>query len=62
MVAVRNYNEAIHLADEVHDAATRTLLEEILHDEDKHVDGLEEQIDQVAQMGAAMFLSTQVRE
>ncbi len=60
--AVGNYNAAIHLADEVGDAATRTLLEEIVRDEDAHVDWLEEQLDQVAQMGAAVYLSTQTRE
>jgi bacterioferritin len=57
--AVRNYNEAIHLADEVGDGATRTMLEDILKDEDDHVDWLEEQLDQVAQMGAGIYLSTQ---
>jgi bacterioferritin len=60
--AVHNYNEAVHLADEVGDAATRTLLEEILKDEDAHVDWLEEQLDQIAQMGAGVYLSTQTRE
>ena len=60
--AVQDYNEAIHLADKVGDAATRTLLEEILRDEDAHVDWLEEQIDQIAQMGAGVYLSTQTRE
>ena len=60
--AVRVYNEAIHLADKVGDAATRTLLEEILHDEDAHVDWLEEQQDQIGQMGIEMYLSTQTRE
>jgi bacterioferritin len=62
MVAVRNYNEAIHVADEVNDAATRTLLEEITRDEDRHVDWLEEQLDQIAQMGVAVYLSAKVRE
>jgi len=60
--AVRAYNEAIHLADEVGDAATRTLLEAILKEEDDHVDWLEEQLDQIAQMGPAIYLSTQTRE
>lgn len=60
--AVQQYNEAVHLADEVGDAATRTLLEETLRDEDAHVDWLEEQLDQVAQMGAAVYLSTQTRQ
>jgi bacterioferritin len=60
--AVRAYNEAVHLADEVGDAATRTLLEAILKEEDDHVDWLEEQLDQIAQMGVPMYLSTQTRE
>jgi bacterioferritin len=60
--AVRRYNEAIHLADKVGDAASRTLLEDILKDEDAHVDWLEEQLDQTAQMGVQMYLATQTRE
>lgn len=60
--AVQAYNEAIHVADKVGDAATRTLLESILQDEDAHIDWLEEQLDQIAQMGAAVYLSTQTRQ
>jgi len=60
--AVANYNATIHLADEVDDAATRDLLEDILKDEDAHVDWLEEQLDQLAQMGVPMYLSVQTRE
>jgi len=60
--AVQDYNEAIHLADKVGDAVTRTLLEVILRDEDAHIDWVEEQLDQIAQMGAAVYLSTQTRE
>jgi bacterioferritin len=60
--AVRRYNDAIHLADEVGDGTTRTMLEGILNDEDAHVDWLEEQLDQVAQMGAAVYLSTQTEK
>ncbi len=59
--AVRLYNEAIHLADEVDDAATRDLLLHILKDEDEHVDWLEEQSDQITQMGLPMYLSTQTK-
>lgn len=59
--AVQIYNEAIHLADEVADAATRDLLLQILKEEDEHVDWLEEQNDQIAQMGLPMYLSTQTR-
>jgi bacterioferritin len=62
MEAVRLYNEAIHLADEAGDAATRDLLLNILKDEDAHVDWLEEQNDQVSQMGLPVYLSIQTRE
>ncbi|MCR4414180.1 MAG: bacterioferritin [Thermoguttaceae bacterium] len=60
--AVREYNAAIHLADEVGDAATRELLEHILDDEDNHVDWIEEQLDQIGHMGLPLYLSTQNRE
>jgi len=60
--AVRAYNEAVHLADQVNDAATRTLLEAILRDEDAHVDWLEAQLDQIKQMGIENYLSTQTDE
>jgi bacterioferritin len=60
--AWRMYNEAIHLADEVGDAPTRNLLESIARDEDDHIDWLEEQLDQVKQIGAELYLSTQAKE
>lgn len=56
------YNAAIRLAYEAKDAATRELLESIVKDEDAHVDWLEEQLDQVAQLGIQLYLSTQTRE
>jgi len=62
MGAIRAYNEGIHLADELGDAVSRTLLEEILKEEDEHVDWLEEQLDQIAQMGVPIYLSTQTEE
>ena len=55
------YNEAIHLADEANDAATRDLLESIVKEEDAHVDWLEAQLDQIAQLGVPLYLSTQTR-
>ena len=55
------YNEAIHLSDEANDAATRDLLESIVKEEDAHVDWLEEQLDQIAQLGVPLYLSTQTR-
>ena len=62
MVAVKGYNAAIQLANDVQDAATREMLEEILEDEDAHVDWLEEQLDQIEQMGVPFYLSQQVKE
>jgi bacterioferritin len=59
--AVHLYNEVIHLADEAGDAATRTLLESILKEEDDHVDWLEEQLDQIAQLGTPLYLAEQTR-
>jgi bacterioferritin len=53
------YNEAIHLSDEANDAVTRGLLESIVKEEDGHVDWLEEQLDQIAQLGVPLYLSTQ---
>lgn len=57
--AIRQYNEAIKLAGEVKDFATREILEGILKEEDAHIDKLEEMQDQVEQMSLQIFLSTQ---
>jgi len=58
MGAVKGYNAAIKLAADVGDNATKEILDGILGDEDKHVDEIEEQRDQIAQMGLAIYLST----
>ena len=58
--AIKNYNAAVKLAGDVKDFATREVLESILSDEDKHIDGIEEQQDQIAQMGLGIYLSNQV--
>ena len=55
------YNEAIRLADEAKDAATRDILESIVKEEDRHVDWLEEQLDQISQLGVPLYLSTQTQ-
>jgi len=60
--AIKAYNDAVALAAQVGDNATRELLEHILTDEDRHIDGIEEMQDQVQQMGEQIFLSTQVGE
>jgi len=60
--AVKNYNEAIKEARELGDNGTRDLLVSILKDEEQHIDWLEAQQDQIAQMGVQMYLSIQVKE
>jgi len=57
--AIRAYNEVIKLAGEVNDFATREILESILNDEDRHIDKIEELLDQIEQMTLQIFLSTQ---
>ena len=60
MAAVKAYNAAIKLAGDVTDYATREILESILKDEDGHIDGIEMNMDQIGQMGLAVYLTTQV--
>ena len=49
------------MAAEVGDNATKDILEEILADEDEHVDDIEAKQDRIQQMGLPMFLSTQTK-
>lgn len=58
--AIKSYNDAIKLAGDLKDFATREILESILQDEDAHIDGIEEIQDQIGQMGLQVFLSIQV--
>jgi bacterioferritin len=57
--AIKSYNQAIKLAGEVDDFATREILEHILQDEDTHIDRIEELQDQIGHMTLPLFLSTQ---
>ena len=59
--AIKAYNDAIALAGEVRDHATRDILVQILNDEDRHMDELEELLDQIEQMTLPMFLTIQVK-
>jgi len=54
------YNEAIELAGDVKDFATREILEHILGDEDGHIDAIEENQDQIDQMTLGIYLSTKI--
>ena len=57
--AIKSYNAGIALCGDAKDFATREILESILNDEDRHIDGIEEIQDQISQMGIQVFLSTQ---
>jgi len=57
--AIKGYNDTIKLAVEVGDNGTKMLLETILKDEEMHIDWLEEQQDQIEQMGIQIYLSMQ---
>lgn len=58
--AIKAYNDAIALAGELRDYATRDILVQILNDEDRHMDEIEELQDQIEQMTLPIFLTTQV--
>jgi len=58
--AISAYNNAIVVAAEVKDYATRDLLQEILNDEDAHMDSIEGLQSQIEQMTLQVFLTTQV--
>jgi bacterioferritin len=59
-VAIKGYTKAIKLAAEVGDYGTRQLLMSILHDEEEHMDWIEMQLEQIEQMGLAIYLAEQL--
>ena len=58
---VAMYNAAIKQAGELGDNGTRDMLTKILTEEEGHIDWLEVQKDQIAQMGIQIYLSLQVK-
>jgi len=58
--AVAAYNTAIRTAIDLADSGTRELLEDILEDEEAHIDWLESQLDQIDQMGLPAYLTEQL--
>ncbi len=59
--AIKAYNAAILVCGDAQDFATREILESILNDEDRHIDGIEAVQDEIAHMGIQVFLSTQLK-
>jgi bacterioferritin len=57
--AIKDYNANVRLAVELGDNGTRELFESILTDEEKHIDWIEAQLDQIKQMGIQNYLVEQ---
>jgi len=62
MQAVKQLNEAIRVSTEVKDNASRALFEQILADEEEHVDYLEGQLHAIAEMGIENYLAQQLHK
>lgn len=58
--AITLYNESIHLATENGDDGTAELLRSILLDEEKHIDWLEQQLEQIKQIKLPNYLVEQI--
>ncbi|MEA5079640.1 MAG: bacterioferritin [Anaerolineaceae bacterium] len=58
--AIKAYNDAIKQAAETGDNGTREMLEDILRDEEAHIDWIEAQLDQIRQMGIKNYLVEQI--
>jgi bacterioferritin len=60
--AVAMYNNAVKIARDEGDNASRDLFERLLKDEEEHVDWLEAQVHQIKELGYERYLSQQIRE
>ena len=58
--AILEYNKGIQLCTQEGDNGTREILEDILGDEEDHIDWIEAQLDQIAQMGIQNYLVEQL--
>ena len=60
ITAIQGYNDAIALCSDYGDNDTRTLLEDNLNDETRHIDWIESQITQIEQIGVPDYLAQQI--
>lgn len=58
--AIQHYNDGIKLAVEAGDNGTREIMEDILEEEEDHIDWIEAQLDQIRQMGIQNYLVEQI--
>jgi bacterioferritin len=57
--AIQMYNDAVALAVKMGDNGSKILIESILTEEEDHIDWIEEQLDQIEQMGYERYLNKQ---
>jgi len=57
--AIKMYNDAVGLTAKLGDNGSKVLVESILTDEEDHIDWIEEQLDQIEQMGYERYLNKQ---
>lgn len=60
--AIARYNRHIKLCAEVGDGTSRELLEELLEDEEEHVDFIEAQLHEIQEVGYEFYLAQQIRK
>lgn len=58
--AIKSYNDGIALAAKLGDNGTKEVLDEILKDEENHIDAIETQQDQISQMSIQNYLMGQM--
>jgi bacterioferritin len=58
--AIKSYNDGIRLAMELGDNGSRQLMVSILEAEEDHIDWIEAQLDEIKQMGVAIYLAEQI--
>jgi bacterioferritin len=59
--AVKFYNASVKLCQELGDKGSAEVFDHLLQDEERHVDWLEAQKDQIAQMGLQIYLANQAK-
>ena len=60
VAAVKQYNDAVHVATSEGDNGSRDLLVRLLKDEESHVDWLEAQVHQIKELGYERYLTQQM--
>lgn len=58
--AVKMYNDSVALTTKLGDNGTKVMVESILQDEEAHLDWIEEQLDQIEQLGYEFWLNNQI--